>query len=299
MYKKNNFRKTITTLLIVIILLILFIYFLFHRSTEVSPFSSQESTADVTSKNYLLKKRGGQILASKQKNEQISVASMTKIMTALCIIETIENLEQFVEVPADIFPEIEEQGLATAGLIEGEVISYRDLLYAIMLPSGADAVLTSVKAIDGSEEAFVDRMNGKVVSLGMRNTHFSNATGMDAADHYSSVADIMTLLEHALQNEQFYQLFTTLSYQSAATNLHPDGLAFFSTIISQNESLALENGQIFGGKTGYTQAAGLCLASIAEINGEEYLLVTAGSKGDSLTEQFNIIESRILYSLIG
>lgn len=299
MYKKNSFRKTITTLLIVIILLILFIYFLFHRSTEVSFFSSQESTADVTSKNYLLKKRGGQILASKQKNEQISVASMTKIMTALCIIETIENLEQLVEVPADIFPEIEEQGLATAGLIAGEVISYRDLLYAIMLPSGADAALATARAIGGSEEAFVDRMNGKAISLGMKNTHFSNATGMDAVDHYSSVADIMTLLEHALQNEQFYQLFTTLSYQSEATNLHPEGLPFFSTLISQNESLTLENGQILGGKTGYTQAAGLCLASIAEINGEEYLLVTAGSKGDSLTEQFNIIESRTLYSLIG
>lgn len=301
MYKKRSFRKTATVLLAIISLLILFNYFLFQRSMGEQPFPSLQEhfqAPNISGRNYLLKKRGGPILASKQKEEQIAIASMTKIMTAMCIIEMVDNLDQLVEVPVDIFPEIEEQGLATAGLIAGEVISYRDLLYAIMLPSGADAVLTAVRAVSGSEEVFVGMMNEKAASLGMSRTHFSNTTGKDAAEHYSTVEDVMLLLEHALQNEMIYQIFTTLSYQSAATNFHPEGLPFFSTLTSQNESLDVENGRILGGKTGYTVAAGLCLASVAEIDGEEYLLVLAGSKGDSLTEQFNIIESRILYDMV-
>lgn len=299
MYKKNNFRKAAAILLAMLTFLIGLNYLPVLRSSGEPFFQILRSEApDISGRNYVLKKRGGQVLKSKKEEEQIAIASMTKIMTAICVIEAVENLDQLVEVPVDIFPEIEEQGLATAGLFQGEVISYRTLLYAMMLPSGADAVLTAVQAISGNEQIFADRMNEKAASLGMKRTHFSNTTGKDATDHYSTVADIMTLLDYALQNETFYQVFTTLSYQSVGTNLHPEGLPLTSTVISRNESLALDNGRILGGKTGYTIDAGLCLASMAEINGEEYLLVLAGCKGDNLTEQFNVIESRVLYNLV-
>lgn len=299
MMKKSKFRKNITILFALIGLLIVVNFFLFRGLADSSalPFV-QEQGEPISGKNYVLKKREGQVVKSKKQDEKIAVASMTKIMTALYIIEHVENLDQLVEVPMAIFQEIEEQGLATAGLLQGEVISYRELLYGIMLPSGADAALTAVQALSGSEEAFVQGMNETATALGMTNTHFSNATGMDEQAHYSSVGDIMLLLEYALRNEFFYQLFTTLSYQTQGTNLHVEGLSFTSTIISRDESLDLRNGHILGGKTGYTVAAGLCLASLADINGEEYLLVLAGSKGDSLTEQFNIIESRLLYNQI-
>ncbi|MBP1044652.1 D-alanyl-D-alanine carboxypeptidase [Enterococcus sp. BWM-S5] len=299
MYKKNNFIKTIAMLILLILVLIGVNLFLFNRSSAERPFSLlQDQSNAVSGQNYLLKQRGGKTLKSKKATERIAVASMTKIMTALTIIENVENLEELVEVPHDIFPEIEAQGLATAGLIPGEVISYRELLYGIILPSGADAALAAVRAISGDEQSFVADMNERAVALGMKNTHFSNATGMDAPDHYSTVEDIMRLLEYALDNETFYHVFTSLSYQSSGTNMHVDGLTFISTVISRDESLELDSGRIIGGKTGYTVDAGLCLASLAEVEGEEYLLVLAGSEGDSLSEQHNIIESRLLYNQI-
>lgn len=299
MYKKNNFIKTITMLLLLILVLIGVNLFLFNRSSAERPFSLlQDQSNAVSGQNYLLKQRGGKTLKSKKATERIAVASMTKIMTALTIIENVENLEELVEVPHDIFPEIEAQGLATAGLIPGEVISYRELLYGIILPSGADAALAAVRAISGDEQFFVADMNERAAALGMKNTHFSNVTGMDAPDHYSTVEDIMRLLEYALDNETFYHVFTSLSYQSSGTNMHVDGLTFISTVISRDESLELDSGRIIGGKTGYTVDAGLCLASLAEVEGEEYLLVLAGSEGDSQSEQHNIIESRLLYNQI-
>lgn len=299
MYKKNNFIKTIAMLILLILVLIGVNLFLFNRSSAERPFSLlQDQSNAVSGQNYLLKQRGGKTLKSKKATERIAVASMTKIMTALTIIENVENLEELVEVPHDIFPEIEAQGLATAGLIPGEVISYRELLYGIILPSGADAALAAVRAISGDEQSFVADMNERAVALGMKNTHFSNVTGMDAPDHYSTVEDIMRLLEYALDNETFYHVFTSLSYQSSGTNMHVDGLTFISTVISRDESLELDSGRIIGGKTGYTVDAGLCLASLAEVEGEEYLLVLAGSEGDSLSEQHNIIESRLLYNQI-
>ncbi|MBO1307955.1 D-alanyl-D-alanine carboxypeptidase [Enterococcus sp. 669A] len=250
----------------------------------------------ISANQYLLKQRNGTIINQRKPQKKIAIASLTKIMTALCMIEQTEDLNQLTTVPETIFLDIQQNNLAVAGLQPGEVISYRDLLHGILLPSGADATMTAVLSVSGNEEAFVAEMNRKAAELGMNNTHFTNSIGLDTEDHYSTVEDLALLLEYALTNETFYQTFTCLYYQGAATNCHPGGNYFTSSLISRGESLELTNGQIIGGKTGYTKKAGLCLASLAQINGEEYLLILAGSKGDSQSEQFNLIESRKLYN---
>lgn len=290
MRKRRN--KLLPGLTIIAVLLAgLLTYQVFATRNE--PFINIRS---VSANHYLLKQRNGPIINQRKPQKKIAIASLTKIMTALCMIEQTEDLNQLTTVPETIFLDIQQNNLAVAGLQPGEVISYRDLLHGILLPSGADATMTAVLSVSGSEEVFVAEMNRKAAELGMNNTHFTNSIGLDTGEHYSTVEDLALLLEYALTNETFYYMFISLYYQGAPTNCHPEGNYFTSSLISRGESLELTNGQIIGGKTGYTKKAGLCLASLAQINGEEYLLILAGSKGDSQSEQYNLIESRKLYN---
>lgn len=149
------------------------------------------------------------------------------------------------------------------------------------------------------EEAFVDMMNEKATEIGMSNTHFCNATGLHNPDHYSTVKDISILLKYALQYEDFRQAFSSSRYSTRPTNQHPDGFTFRSTMFKYMDSTEVVGGEIIGGKTGYTEEAGLCLASLAEVDGKEYILVTAKANGTHQTEQFHILDAINVYSQIG
>lgn len=175
----------------------------------------------------------------------------------------------------------------------------KDLLYGILLPSGAECCMAFADRIAGSEEAFVDMMNEKATEIGMSNTHFCNATGLHNPDHYSTVKDISILLKYALQYEDFRQAFSSSRYSTRPTNQHPDGFTFRSTMFKYMDSTEVVGGEIIGGKTGYTEEAGLCLASLAEVDGKEYILVTAKANGTHQTEQFHILDAINVYSQIG
>lgn len=149
--------------------------------------------------------------------------------------------------------------------------------------------------MSGSEEAFVALMNRKAGELGMKHTHFANCTGLTSPEHYSSAADLAVLLQAALNNETFRTVFTTGQYTSSVTAQHPKGLYMASTLLSRLDGGEVTGGQILGGKTGYTDAAGLCLASLAVVNGKEYILVTLGAPGNHATEQTNIMDAVQVY----
>ena len=103
------------------------------------------------------------------------------------------------------------------------------------------------------------------------------------------------LTEAALQNETFHKLFTTERYTVPATNCHPQGFTMHSTLLSQLDGTELHRGRILGGKTGYTGEAGLCLASLAEVKGREYILVTAGAGGNHNTAPYHIEDAVTVY----
>lgn len=138
-------------------------------------------------------------------------------------------------------------------------------------------------------------MNRKAGELGMKHTHFANCTGLTSPEHYSSAADLAVLLQAALNNETFRTVFTTGQYTSSVTEQHPKGLYMASTLLSRLDGGEVTGGQILGGKTGYTDAAGLCLASLAVVNGKEYILVTLGAPGNHATEQTNIMDAVQVY----
>lgn len=186
-----------------------------------------------------------------------------------------------------------------AGFEAGEQASVRQLLYGVILPSGAECCIALADLIDGSESAFVQRMNKKAQALGMGSTHFVTCTGLHDAQHYSTVRDIAVLLQYALQSSDFREIFTAHSYSVAPTAQHPEGFTFYSTMFQSLRDASVTGGEILGGKTGYTEEAGLCLASLAQVNGREYILVTAGAPGSHDTEPLHTIDAKAVYNRIG
>ncbi len=243
---------------------------------------------------YLIRLQDQSVFLNQAGDEKIYPASMTKIMTALLAIEAYDDLSETVTVPEEIFAELTEQNASVAGFSPGERVTVRDLVYGVLLPSGGDASLALAQAIAGSEEAFVQKMNEKAAQLGMANTHFTNACGLHAAQHYSTCRDIAVLLSYALKNDAFRQAFTATRYSVQPTNAHPEGFTFRSTLFASTDG-TFTGGHILGGKTGYTSDAGLCLASLAEKDGVEYILVTAGAQGDHHTDPYHIEDALLLY----
>lgn len=186
-----------------------------------------------------------------------------------------------------------------AGLLLFGLIAQQDILlgtssrHALLMDARTGQVLA--RQVSGSEEAFVALMNRKAGELGMKHTHFANCTGLTSPEHYSSAADLAVLLQAALNNETFRTVFTTGQYTSSVTAQHPKGLYMASTLLSRLDGGEVTGGQILGGKTGYTDAAGLCLASLAVVNGKEYILVTLGAPGNHATEQTNIMDAVQVY----
>ncbi len=248
----------------------------------------------------LINRDTGEILMDMDGGERIYPASLTKIMTAIVAIEHTDDFTQRVTVEKNVFEDLCEKDASMAGFEPGEEVSLRDLLYGILLPSGAECCLTYVRHIAGTEAAFVDLMNQKAEELGMCRTHFSNTTGLHEENHYTTAEDMAALLQYALSNETFREAFTSKTYDVEPTNIHPKGICLQSTLSKGIEEIkmegkAMEAEMILGGKTGYTDEAGLCLASLAEISGQEYILVTAGAAGSHQTEPYNILDALEVY----
>lgn len=254
-------------------------------------FLRQNVLLDTASRHaILLDAQSGQVLAQKRADERTAPASLTKMMTVLLAIEGEPDLDKQVTLPEDIFPPLQTENASMAGFMPGETVTVRDLLY------GAECCETLARLVSGSEENFAALMNQKAAELGMKNTHFTNPTGLTDTEHYSSAADMAKLLQAALHNATFRTIFTAEHYTTTATAQHPEGVSLTSTLLGKLDGTELPEGaQIEGGKTGYTAAAGLCLASLATVNGKEYILVTLAAPGDHGTEQYNIRDAVQVY----
>lgn len=241
---------------------------------------------------------GGEVLFQKNSGEKIYPASLTKLMTALVILDQFEDLDHTVTLPGEVFDCLSGSGASMAGFLPDEQLTLRDLLYGCMLPSGADAAMGLACATAGSEENFAELMNDKAAELGMAHTHFKNATGLHDPGHYTTVMDMAVLLRAGVKNPDFRELFTTFYYQTEPTNRHPGGVELSSTLSSLMDTPYQDGVTLLGGKTGYTEEAGLCLASLAEKGGREYIAVTAGAPGSHETSPRHLEDAFRLYRLV-
>lgn len=227
-----------------------------------------------------------EIIAGKNAEDVIYPASMTKIMTMLTVLKLLGNdenaLYQAYMMDGDLIAELRAKTLLCAGFQDGEPCRVIDMLYALMLPSGADAAVGLANFTAGSEGALVAEMNRYAAEMGLKQTHFVNCTGLHHEDHYSTPAEIACMLEYAMENPLCRKIMTTAEYTTAATTAHPDGLALKSSVFSRLPANMPEGITFGGGKTGFTNAAGQCLASWAVDNksGKTYISVVAGCDGE-------------------
>ena len=224
------------------------------------------------------------IIYEKNANEKVKVASLTKIMTTIIALENIENIKEEVKMPESAFNGLD--GYVVSGIKKNEIITYEDLLYGIMLPSGADCANAIAIKVSGNIENFVELMNQKAKELNLTNTHFSNPIGIDD-NNYSSVYDISILLKYALKNKEFYKIFTTKEYTTT------NNIKLESTLIEKSSPYNIDTSLILGSKTGFTDEAGNCLASISKQNGVNYLLVTAHAP---IEYPYHIVDAQNTYN---
>lgn len=210
-----------------------------------------------------------EILYEQNSNEQTSIASITKIMTALVAMDNISDYDSIITITTADFEGT--TGYSKAGFSVGDRVTYRDLLYGILLPSGADAVNAIVRNTLGYDD-FIIAMNELTKKIGLENTSFSNPVGKDDVNNYSTASDVAKMLKYALENPLFKEIFTTKEYTTT------NGINLESTLYPYQDILDID--KIAGSKSGFTRGAGRCLASITTLDGVNYLLVILNSSVD-------------------
>lgn len=240
----------------------------------------------------------GAILAQKDAREQMSPASMTKILTLLVAAEHVEEgqLDDTVPITIDITDYCYVNECSVVGFSLNERVPVRDLFYGTILPSGADAAVALAVYVAGSHEAFVDMMNEKLKLLGLsETTHFTNCVGLYDENHYSTAYDIAMILKAASDNQFCREILSAHTYNTARTEQHPEGLLISNWFLRRIEDRDT-HGEVLCGKTGYVAKSGSCAASLGvDRDGREYICVTAGSSTtmQCLADQVAVYQSQL------
>lgn len=256
---------------------------------------------------YALNLDEDRVLYEKAAHEKMYPASLTKMMSVLVALEHIEDMDEVIVFNEEMLQGLKEESASVVGYQAGDQARIIDLLYGIILPSGADASRAIAFHIAGSEEAFVDLMNEKTEELQLENTHFMNSSGLHDDEHYSTAFDMAVILKEGLKNETFQRIFTSDSYvigsglEPNASTLAPiiakQGTTIFSTKAMMLDKAGIEEDIITGSKTGFTLEGGLCMASISKHENAHYLLIT-GQAGTDVSTAQQIKDAYAIYSYL-
>ena len=237
----------------------------------------------------LIEASTGEVIAAKDPDRRMPMASTTKIMTALVAIESGETSRTVSVSPLAVG--IEGSSIY---LYEGEQLTMLDLLYAMLLESANDAAAAIAIEIGGSIDGFAELMNDKAAELGLENTHFTNPHGLDDPEHYTTARELSIIAAAAMKNETFRAIVST--YKITIPLNQTEGVRL---LINHNKMLKGYEGAI-GIKTGYTKKSGRCLVSAAMRDGVELIAVTLNAPNDwqdhttMLDHGFSLYESRLL-----
>ena len=267
--------RNIKRLLILLILLIPF-----------NVFALSDDDIDIYSNNAIvINLNNNEIIYEKNKDEVINIASMQKIMTTIVALENMDSIDGYLTIPDGMFSDLDPE-LMMVGFSSGDKVTYKDLLYGTMLKSGADAAYALAVEASGSESEHIKNMNEKAVTLGLKNSVFKNTTGMDEEGQHSSVSDIAKLFEYSLKNKDFKKIVTTEYYTTSNEDFTLKG----PIAVAKKYDMSY----FLGGKTGYTDWAGKCLASFGEQDGVKFLVVTAGAD-PGIDENVNFLDHKTIY----
>lgn len=246
---------------------------------NLPPSSKNLATPFFSARAVLVKDlTSGSILYQTNASSRLPMASTTKIMTALTASEYFKpNAVLTVDQAAASI------GGSTSGLYKGELISFRSLLYGMLLNSGNDASYAIAENYPGGVVGFVSAMNKKAAELDLKNTHFDNPAGFDSPKHFSSAFDLAKITEQSLENSQLTRIFATKD-----TEVFSWDKKYKHQLRNLNKLLSDVSG-VLGVKTGYTEAAKENLITLVEREGHKVLVVVLGSD-DRFGESTKFIE---------
>lgn len=227
----------------------------------------------------LIEANSGEILFEKNKDERVAVASMTKMVSLIIIMEHLENGSLTLDEIVTASKNASGMGGSQIYLDTGEKMSVKDLIKGITMASANDATVAMAERIASSENKFVELMNAKVKELGLKNTHFVNATGLDEEDHYSSAYDMAMIAKELLNHEQILDF----------TSVYEDYLRVDTPnkfwLVNTNKLVRLYEGAD-GLKTGFTDNAGYCMAVTAKRDDMRLIAIVLGeTKGSVRNEE--------------
>lgn len=237
----------------------------------IVPVSAEEKEPEAddlhAASAVVMEAKTGRILFEKNGSEERAMASTTKIMTLLVALEYGD-----FETPVTVSANAARQPKVRMDLKEGETFRLMDLLYAMMLVSYNDAAVAIAEAVAGDVPSFCYLMNLKARELGAYRTHFATPNGLDAEEHYSTAVDMALIGRAALEDETALQIMQTRSYIISKDEVNCRSVS----MVNKNPMLSSYTAAI-GGKTGFTNEAGLCLVSMAERDGVQLIAVVLGS----------------------
>ena len=251
----------------------------FEDTIEVTA-SNVSELPKTNSRRYIVYDRiSKSMIIGKNEDVKSAMASTTKIMTTIVILEK-ADLNEIVTVSA----KAGGTGGSRLGLKRGDKASVRDLLYGLMLRSGNDAAVALAEHVGGSVKEFAELMNEKAIELGLTNTHFVTPHGLDDANHYTTALELAKLTDYAMDNETFAKIVGTKSTTIYINNQSRQ-------INNTNELLGVLNG-VVGVKTGFTNNAGRCLVTETKRNNMDIITIVLGAdtKKDRTKDSVNLIE---------
>ena len=235
---------------------------------------------------YVANTDTGLVVYEKNSETPMAAASLTKLMTALLLVESGKDLNGEVTVPTDLtqeFKDIQNANGSTMNLRIGETVRRIDLLYGLLVASANDAASVIASDVsDGDLTAFVARMNQRAKELGCTSTSFTCVHGLYDYGNVSSAHDLALIAKACAENETYMQVANTLSYTLPATNLHQNERTITSTNLMLNPEYPYYRDYIRGMKTGFTTLAGRCYVTFAQKDGHTYGLVVLGSDLDNI-----------------
>lgn len=252
----------------------------FEVDSSIETISPQDTLPSINSRAAIVYDRNsGMILYGKNENEKRKMASTTKIMTAILVIEN-SNLKDIVTVSS----KSAETGGSRLGLHKDDKISVADLLYGLMLCSGNDAAVALAEHISGSVENFAILMNQKACKIGLKSSHFVTPHGLDNEEHYTTAYELAILTNYALKNDIFRKYVGTKS-QTITIN------TYSKTLNNTNELLGYLDG-VYGVKTGFTNGANRCLVTAVKRNNMDLICIVLGAdtKKDRTRDSIELIE---------
>lgn len=233
------------------ITLVMFVFPVFVRAEELIPNASS---------GILIEANTGKIFFEKEKDKEVAIASMTKMMAQILIFEALDEGRIGLNDIVTVSRNAADMGGSQIYISEGEKISVEDLIKGISIASGNDATVAMAEYISGSEEKFVEKMNDKVRELGLKHTVFKNCTGLDEEGHYSSAYDMALIARYLITKYP-----SILKYSSIYEDYLREDTENKFWLVNTNKLIRFYEGAD-GLKTGHTDAAGYCLAATAVRN---------------------------------